>query len=216
MKKKTLSVFLVLFGILLVIVSMGLYLIPTVNINTVKGTVEIEYPRCYIKDGIFAPKRYVQYELIPSHVTKADVTYRVIVDNGLVRQEDKVSWTSLELGILKSKVITHSLSVDEYVAISMQPKYETMVYEVKAERDFSLLMIPVVYAGILVLAVMSGVGRRQEKPVERHRVVHRHAVAEKPKALMDEEQARLCMQCNSFKMVAGVLRCTRDICPYQK
>lgn len=216
MTKKIVSFFLVIVGVLLVIISLGLYFIPMVNLNTARGTVEIEHPRNYMESGIFAPKRYIQYELIPGDMTKTDVTYRVIVDNGLVRREDKVSWSALELGIRKSKVITHSLSADEYTAVSVLPQYKMMVYEVKPERDLSYLMIPVVYLGLLSLAIMSGVGRRQKQPVLETRVVEAEVVKESPHALMNGEQAKRCLECDSFKMVGSVLRCSRDTCKFQK
>ena len=217
MNRQIIYIGIALVGILLVIISLGLYFIPTINLNTAKGTVEIEHPRNYLKSGVIAPRRYLEYTLIPTQMTKTNVTYRIVVDNGLVRQEDKISWSELELGILKPKLIIHSLTSDEYTAVSVLPKYKIMVYEIRPERDVNYLMIPFVYVGLLSLAILAGFGRKTRRIAEPYRKVveklDEKSVTKDPDGI-NKSQLELCMKCDHFKPINGVVQCHKDKCIY--
>ena len=214
MNRHIIYIAIALAGVFLVIISLGLYLIPTVNLNTAKGTVDIVYPQNYIKSGLFAPKRYLEYTLRPSRMTKSNTPYLIVVDNDLVRREDKISWSALELGILKPKTITHSLTSDEYTAVSILPKYEILVYEVRPERDANYLMIPFIYVGVLSLAILAGFGKKQPQRIaEPHRKVVEKP-AEKPQETLPKDLVQRCMECDSFKAINGTLQCSRQTCKY--
>lgn len=212
MNRRIIYIAIALVGILLVIISLGLYFIPTMNLKTAKNTFEIVYPHNYIKTGLFAPKRYVEYTVIPTRMTKTDIPYLVVVNNGLVRKEGKVKWSALELGIYKPKTITHSLTSDEYTAVSVLPEYEIMVYEVRPERDANYLMIPFAYIGLLSLVILAGFGKKQ--PAEKQKPDIQQNAATPSKRELPKDRIDRCMNCDSFKMANGILQCNRKTCKY--
>ena len=119
--KKPLMFGVVIFGLLLLIVGAGFYLLKTVDINTAKGVAEIVNPKSYMENGLFSQAHYMKYAVVPSRYTEADTVYRLTVGNGSVEREDKFYWTQLELDIQKPKLIKHGITKDEYIAIAQKP-----------------------------------------------------------------------------------------------
>ena len=199
-------------GVLLTIVSVGIYLLATVDINTVKGAIQIENPRCYIDNGLLTRTHYMQYEVVPTDKTKPDAIYRIEMDTRAVDQVDKVYWSEVELDIKKPKLITHKISYDEYVSLGVYPSFDVKVTEVRAEKDGSFLMLPVAFLGLVTLFVMSGV-TKPRLPKETRRYRYREEVADIK--LSDEEQALKCVKCECIKMVNSVLKCSKEKCKYE-
>lgn len=141
----------------------GLYLIRTVDVNIPLNTIEIIHPEGMIDDGLLSRVYYMNYDLFPTDKTEPDKVYRVIVDNGSVRQEDKIFWTQLELDIGQVKSISHVISQEEFTSLGLYPQYEMTVTEVRSERDGNYLMWPVVYIGIMALVGMAAFNRLKLK-----------------------------------------------------
>ncbi len=212
--KKPLMFGVVIFGLLLLIVGAGFYLLKTVDINTAKGVVEIVNPKSYMENGLFSQAHYMKYAVVPSRYTEADTVYRLTVGNGSVEREDKFYWTQLELDIQKPKLIKHGITKDEYIAIAQKPHFDIEIHEIRSERDGNYLMWSVVYVGIVGLLLMV-ISERKPKVEKRIPSVRQHLQGVKlPDVLPDEEQLQKCFQCPSFKMLGGILRCGREECKY--
>lgn len=158
MKRLIMSVFLIIS-----IVGVGLYLLRTMDVVTPKNVVEIIHPEGVIDNGLLSRVYYMNYDLVPTDKTQPGKVYRVIIDNGSVRQEDKIFWSQLELDIGQMKSISHVISQEEFTSLGLYPQYEMTVTEVRSERDGNYLMWPVVYIGIMALVGMAAFNRLKLK-----------------------------------------------------
>lgn len=207
---------LVLPILVLTLVGYGFYMLRTVDVDAPEGVVDLVYPQGVEDNGLLTMSYYMKYDLLPTEKTKADVVYRVIVDSRLLRREDKIIWSPLEIGIGKAKSIKRKLSHDEFVALGQHPQYEMTVSEVRSEKYGMYLMLPALYIGILALVVMAGFGLLGN-PLKRRtdlRPFRNYRVEAKAAEMTDEELARRCLECSSIKMTNGVLRCSREVCKY--
>ncbi len=156
---------ILILGIVLLLISLGLYTFRTIDIPA-KGMIDIVSPNSYLDNGLFAQVPYMQYMFVPTKATKPNVTYRIVVGNGVVTREDKVSWTPLELEILKHKPIKYKLSQDEYSAIQRRSSFTMTASEIRSERNGNYLFIPVLYGCLIALGIMLW-KERKPQPVPR-------------------------------------------------
>ncbi len=201
-------------GLVLLLISLGLYAIRTTNIPA-NAAVNIANPNSYIDNGLFAQQPYMQYNLTPTTITKPNATYRISVGNGIVNREDKVSWTKLELDIQKSKTIKHTLSQDEFTSIRNRSSFTMTTTEIRSEHNGSYLLMPVLYVALVTLGIMLWRDRKpQPATVQRIRTNTAMPKPAPTTRLTDDEQAKRCLLCPSLKAVNGVLRCQRQKCNY--
>ncbi|KKN79303.1 hypothetical protein LCGC14_0340850 [marine sediment metagenome] len=210
---------LVLPVIVLFMMGLSLYLLRTVDIDTPDGVIEIVNPEGIVDKGFLARSYHMIYQLVPTEKTQSDVVYRIVVNNGSVRQEDKVYWTQLGLNIGKAKLIKHNVSRDEFTALGLRPQYEVEITEVKSERNKDFLMYPVLYIGVMSLVAMCGVSLlgkpRIKERINYIRPFRNKEVELEQETVSDEEQLQRCMRCLKFKMINGKLVCGAEECNYK-
>lgn len=148
-------------GLIVTLVSVGFYLIGTVELERAKATVNIQDARFYIDDGLLSNTHYVRYMAMPTNFTQPDTVYRIDIGNGIVSWSDKTYWSELELYINKPKVVKNKITQDEYNALGINPSYNVDIVEVKSERNFSYLVIPFLYT-ILVYFLLSKRGKARK------------------------------------------------------
>lgn len=156
---KTLPKVLLIVGIAVLIVGLGLYFLKT---ETVEGIEVKEVPINVDKatyytsrsSGFLEPTTnyYWQIQVTPTATAKPDVSYLILLNNGVIKQEYKVSWSQLELAIHKPKTIANKISQDEYTALSMHTAYTTQTFEARLKHQIWYLIRGIV---ILVMFILS-------------------------------------------------------------
>jgi hypothetical protein len=143
---KTVGIVLVIAGIVGLLIGGGIFLFmtKTVPINTMPITIEkASYYTGQTSGGFLNPKTayYSQLQVVPTPMAKANVSYLITTDNGIIKQNYSISWSQLELGISKSKTITDKISQDELTALKQNSQYTVKVDEIKPQHKI-IYVIP--------------------------------------------------------------------------
>lgn len=194
---------IILFPILLAI-GIGVYIFDTATYPAIRNTVYIRSASCYLSDGLFGSTPYMQYEIIPSGYTKPNLTYEIIVKNGLVKQVKNVRWTELELSITKSKPVRIKLSNDEYQEVKNHEEWELDVKEIKQTRNGTYFLLPMIYIGLISFIITKK--KKKKKPPE---TLQNTNAKSSPNPISEKELQR-CFDCKYFTSRNGVLRCDRE------
>lgn len=142
-RRKPLVTALATVGVIILLFSLGAYFLKTVEYELPKKALDIQNVRFYHERGLIFTVDYFQYEVYPS-LAKADTTYEITADNGLVKFNDTVIWSELELELNKSKLIKHKISADEYKALS-KTLMNISVSSILPERNVLYLFIPIIF-----------------------------------------------------------------------
>lgn len=204
----------VIVGLILLMVCIGMYFMRTVDVYKTKTAVDVETPNVFIEDNLFTRIHYLQYRVMPTNFIEPDAVYRLSLDNGIVKKETKVFWSELELGINKPKVVKQKITEDEYTALRTVPWYDTSVSEIRPERNFSYIATPCIYFCILILWGIVEFGRKTVRQLKSLPVLEPEVIEPVISISREQKQAERCLQCSEIKVIAGVLRCSRDKCKY--
>jgi len=128
---------LLVLGALGLIVCLGLYFGKTETILVKDVPVKIGKATKYIGQSFFTKYYATEMQVEPTAVTKPNITYLLVLDNGIIKGEYKVSWSQLEIDIHKLKNITRKISQDEYTALDIRPQFKTDIFEVKPQHHIS-------------------------------------------------------------------------------
>jgi hypothetical protein len=135
----TLSKALLALAIIGLIVGLVLYLRGTVMVEVTNGPVTVDEYRCYFDQGFLSKSHYCEVEVTPTVHAEPATKYLLVIDNGIVKQNYKVSWSQLELGIHKTQTLTNKISRDEYTALGMEESHLT-VFEIRPQRQMFYLV----------------------------------------------------------------------------
>lgn len=145
---------IVIVGVVLTLVCVGIYYLSTINVDQADNALVVKDTTFYIEDGLFSNTHYIQYFVKPTDYTLPNKTYRVDVSNGIAGWSDKLYWSQLELDIVKPKIVKHKISEDEYNALAKMPYYNVTIKEVKSENNYAVMMLPLAYIGLVILALL--------------------------------------------------------------
>jgi len=137
---------LLILGILGLILGLSIYFFKTETVEAEDVPVKIDKATRYTKQGFISTDYYTEIQVEPTASTKPKVTYLLILDTGIMKNEYKVSWEQLELDIHKVKTVSIKISQDEYTALGMQPSYTTKIFEARPQHQM-LYLVP----GIVLL-----------------------------------------------------------------
>jgi hypothetical protein len=165
-----LSKTLLILGLVGLVVGFVLYLQGTVLVEVSSPPVVIDKYTLSIQQGFFSDAHYCKIQVTPTSEAEPDTNYLLVMDNGMVRQSYKVSWSQLELDIHKPKTLTNKISQDEYTALGMQSAHLT-AFEMSPERRMLWLVPGIVLLGMFVLSYVlsrrkiSETGRGDGRPI---------------------------------------------------
>jgi hypothetical protein len=145
-----LSKTLLILGIVGLIVGLILYFQGTAVVGVVNAPVVIDKYTLSIQQGFFSDAHYCKIQVTPTSQAKPNTSYLLVIDNGIVKQSYKVSWSQLELAIHKPKTLTNKISQDDYSALGMQSAHLT-AFEMRPERQV-LYLVPGI---VLLVAFLS-------------------------------------------------------------
>jgi len=156
---------LILISVILITTFSFMYTFRTMELTQSKTKVDVVDAWYYMRNGMINDVPAFQYKIAPSSKVEPDKIYNVTFTNGLVTYTDKVSWSSLELGIDKPILIRRDVSPDEYQAIINLPAYSFTITEIVKEHDARFIIIPVLYLIIGATVLIWLKDRRQLKRV---------------------------------------------------
>ena len=147
---------LLTLGIVGLITGLGIYFLKTETVEVKDVPVRIDKATRYTKLGFMSTDYYAEIQVEPTTATKPETSYLVILDNGMIKKEYKVSWEQLEIDINKAKTVTNKISQDEHTALEMQPGYNFRTFEVKPQHQMLYLLVPgiVVLVAFILLCVL--------------------------------------------------------------
>lgn len=146
-----LSKTLLVLGIVGLVVGLVLYFQGTVVVEVMNAPVIIDKYTCYIHQGFFSDAHYCEIQVTPTLQAEPDTNYLLVMDNGIVKQSYKVSWSQLELAIHKPKTLANKIPQDEYTALGMQAGHLT-AFEIRPQRRMLWLVPGIVLSGMFVLS----------------------------------------------------------------
>jgi hypothetical protein len=155
---KKLSKVLLILGVVGLIVGISIYFFKTEIIEAEGMLVKINEATRYSRQGFISTDYYTEIQVEPTELTKPGVTYLLILDTGIMKNEYKVSWEQIEIDLHEIKTTSNKISQDEYTALEMQPNYNVEYFEVKPQHQI-LYLVP----GIVILALAYIISRRVPK-----------------------------------------------------
>lgn len=157
----TLSKTLLVLGIVGLTAGLILYFHGTVMVDARDVPAKIDKATHYTEQGLFSRNYYSQVQATPTSAAEPNMNYLLVLDNGIIKQNYKVSWSQLELDICKLKTVTNKISQDEYTALGMKPSYTTKMFEVRPQRQMPYLVpgivLLVAFISYYVLSKLRGV-----------------------------------------------------------
>lgn len=164
---KAASIVLLILGIVALVIGFIPFFYSTARLQVDQPTMLVEKATNYTTQSGFLGARtnyYSQIQVKPTAAAKPSINYLLVADNGITKQNYKVSWNQQELESQQSKTITNKISQDQYIAFGTHKGFTTDTFEVRPGHQISNLVPALVILAIATLTYTAHRRRQKRQP----------------------------------------------------